>query len=447
MSSDIKIKKGLTLRLAGEAEKIVSEAPRSKLYSVKPSDFYNLIPKMVVQEGATVKAGSPLFYAKNTDTLKIVSPVSGTVKEIRRGAKRVILEVLIEADSADEYIDFGLKSPDELSAEEVKQHLLASGCWAFIKQRPYDILANPADVPKAIFISAVATAPLAADIEFILKDRKTDFQTGIHALAKLTPGTVHLSIEKDSSSYLKEIEGVQLHQVSGPHPAGNVGVQIHHIDPINLGERVWVVRPEDVAIIGNFFRTGKFNATRIVAVAGSEINRPQYYKIKAGAAVANVAGAVSDSARIISGDVLTGENIGKNGFLGYHHNLITAIPEGKNYRLLGWLPFKDNNIPSMSKTSFSWLFPRKKYTVNTNLNGEERALVVTGEMEKVLPMNIFPMQLLKACMAGNIEKMEQLGIYEIAPEDVALIDFSNTSKIDAQEIIREGLDVMIQEVG
>lgn len=447
MSTDIKIKKGLTLRLAGEAEKIVSEAPRSKIYSVKPSDFHNLIPKMALREGDTVKAGSPLFYSKNTEALKIASPVSGTVKEIRRGAKRVILEVLIEADAADEYTDFGLKNPGELSAEEVKQHLLASGCWAFIKQRPYDILANPADVPKAIFISAVATAPLAADIEFILKDRKADFQTGIRALAKLTPGTVNLSIEKDSSSYLKEIEGVQLHQVSGPHPAGNVGVQIHHIDPINPGERIWVICPEDIAIIGNLFRTGKFNATRIVAVAGSEINRPQYYKMKAGAAIANVLGAVSDNARIISGDVLTGERVEKDGFLGYHHNLITAIPEGKNHRLLGWLPFKDNYIPSMSKTSFSWLFPRKKYTVTTNLNGEERALVVTGEMEKVLPMNIFPMQLLKACMAGNIEKMEQLGIYEIAPEDVALIDFSNTSKIEAQEIIREGLDVMIQEVG
>lgn len=448
MSNDIRIKKGLNIKLKGEAERLLSEAPRSKVFSIKPANFHTVTPKLVVKEGEEVKAGTPLFFSKYSSAVKFVSPVSGKVKEIRRGAKRIILDVLIEADATDTYVEHGSKSPASMTGDEVRQFLLDSGCWPFIKQRPYDIMANPADTPKSIFISAYKTAPLAADMEFVLKDKAEAFQLGIEALAKLTSGKVHLGVDKNSSSFLKDVKGATVHKVSGPHPAGNVGVLIHHVDPINAGEKVWVVGAEDVAIIGNLFKTGHFDAARVVALAGSSVTKPQYYKTKIGASVSSIVADATEGSRIISGDVLSGDKVTADGFLGYYDNEITLIPEGnKTYRMFGWMPFKDNNIHSYARTSFAWLSPNKKYEPTTNMNGEERALVVTGEMEKVMPMDIYPMQLLKACLVFDLEKMENLGIYEVAPEDFALVDYVSTSKIEAQEIIREGLDVMIKEVG
>ncbi|WP_340203039.1 Na(+)-translocating NADH-quinone reductase subunit A [Ascidiimonas sp. W6] len=451
MSNDIRIKRGLNLKLKGVAEKTVSEAPKSKFFAIKPTDFHQVTPKMVLKEGASVLAGDVLFFSKYSESVKFTSPVSGVLKEIRRGAKRRILEVIIEADGKDAFKEFGKKDPSSMEAAEVKNHILESGCWPFIKQRPYDVVANPEDKPKAIFISAYASAPLAADVSFVLQGREEDFQIGVNAIAKLTEGKVHLSTGKNEKTFLDDVKGVTHHKVSGPHPAGNVGVQIHHIDPIDAGERVWVINPEDVAIIGALFNKGKFDASRIIALAGSEVKKPKYYKAIIGSQISGYvydAGVYTpDNIRIISGDVLTGNTVAPDGYLGFYSTLISVIPEGKEYRLFGWLPFKDNNIPSMSRTSLSWLFPNKRYEVNTNLNGEERALVVTGEMEKVFPMDLFPMQLLKECLAGNIEKMENLGIYEVAPEDFCLVDYTNTSKIEAQEIIRESLDMMIKEVG
>lgn len=446
MSNDIRIKKGLNIKLKGEAERHLSDAPRSTVFSIKPSDFHTVTPKMVVKQGDVVKAGETIFFSKYNSSVKFVAPVSGKIKEVRRGAKRVILDVLIEADATDTYVEHGSKNPETMSGEDVKQFLLDSGCWPFIKQRPYDVVANPADTPKAIFISGLDTAPLAADVEFLLKGKEAEFQAGITALGKLS-SNVHLSVAAGASSTLKNVNGVKLHYVTGPHPAGNVGVQIHHVDPINVGERVWVVNPADVAIIGKLFLTGKFDATRVVALVGSSIAKPQYYNVKIGSAVTDVVGSVSAESRIISGDVLTGTKVGAEGFLSFYDTEITVIPEGNVYRMLGWMPFKDNYIHSAARTSFSFLFPNKKYEPTTNLNGEERALVVTGEMEKVMPMDVYPMQLLKACLANDIEKMENLGIYEVAPEDFALVDYVCTSKIETQEIIREGLDLMIQEVG
>ncbi|SDL78884.1 Na+-transporting NADH:ubiquinone oxidoreductase subunit A [Salinimicrobium catena] len=447
MSNDIRIKRGLTLRLKGEAEKTLVDAPRSKTFAIKPPDFHSVVPKMVVKEGATVQAGDELFFSKYTPEVRFTSPVSGTLKEIKRGEKRRIMEVIIEADSADSYREFGVIDPVSADAEAVKNRILESGCWAFINQRPYDIIADPKDTPKAIFISAMNTAPLSADVEFILKDRMNAFQTGLNALAKLTPGKVHVSVQKGSSLF-SGLKNVELHNVSGPHPAANVGVQIHNIDPINIGERVWTVNPEDVANMGDLFLTGKFTATRTIAVAGTEAKDRKYFRTKIGANVGSLVGKIDeDNVRTISGDVLTGQKVSDTGHLGFLPNELTLIPEGNKYRMFGWLPFTYNNIPSNSRTSLTWLFPKKKYEVNTNLHGEERALVVTGEMEEVMPMDIYPMQLLKACMAADIEKMENLGIYEVAPEDFALIDYVNTSKIEAQEIIRLGLDLMITEVG
>ncbi|MGM0392336.1 MAG: Na(+)-translocating NADH-quinone reductase subunit A [Bacteroidota bacterium] len=447
MSKDIRIKRGLALRLKGEAEKQLVEAPRSKTYAIKPPDFHSVVPKMTLKEGAMVLAGEELFYSKYTGEVKFTSPVSGTLIEIKRAERRRIVEVIIEAHPTDSYKDFGKMNAETAAPEDVKSRILESGCGAFIKQRPYDIVADPKDTPKAIFISAVSTAPLAADLGFVLKDKVAAFQEGINALKKLTPGKVHLSVDASSEPVLKGIKGVELHRVKGPHPAGNVGVQIHKIDPLNMGERVWVIGAEDVSIIGNLFLTGEFHADRTIAVTGSEAKDRKYYKIKIGANVSDLIPQMPDSVRIISGDVLTGDKISNNQYIGFYPNSITLIPEGNQYRMFGWLPFTYNNIHSNSKTSLSWLMPKKKFEPNTNLNGEERALVVTGEMEEVLPMDIYPMQLLKACIAGDIEKMENLGIYEVAPEDFALIDYVNTSKIEAQEIIRLGLDLMITEVG
>ncbi|APG60211.1 Na(+)-translocating NADH-quinone reductase subunit A [Christiangramia salexigens] len=447
MSKDIRIKRGLSLRLEGEADKELVKAQRSKTYAIKPPDFHTVVPKMVVKEGAKLLAGDEIFYSKYTEQIRFTTPVSGVLKEIKRGDKRRILEIIIEADPEDSYRDFGKLDASKADAKDVKERILESGCGAFIYQRPYAIVADPKDTPKAIFISAVSTAPLAADKGFIIKDKLEAFQEGINALKKLTPGKVHLSVDETSAQYLQNIQGVELHHVKGAHPAGNVGVQIHKIDPINRGERVWTVGVEDVAIMGNVFLTGEYRAERTIALAGSEAKNRKYYQTLIGANVSDLIGEAPSDVRIISGDVLTGTKLSNNQYIGFLDNEVTLIPEGDNYRMFGWLPFTYNNIHSNSKTSLSWMFPKRKFTPTTNLNGEERALVVTGEMEEVLPMDIYPMQLVKACMAGDIEKMENLGIYEVAPEDFALVEYVNTSKVEIQEVIRLGLDLMITEVG
>lgn len=448
MSKDIRIKRGLTLRLEGEAEKELVQAPRSKTFAIKPPDFHSVVPKMVVKEGAKLLAGDEIFYSKYTGEVRFTSPVSGVLKEIKRGEKRRILEVIIEADAENSYRDFGKMDASKADAKDVRQRILDSGCGAFIYQRPYDIVADPKDTPKAIFVSAVTSAPLAGDKGFIIKDKVDAFQEGINALQKLTPGKVHVCVDDSSAQYLKGIKGAEIHHVKGPHPAGNVGVQIHKIDPINQGERVWVVGTEDVAIIGSVFLTGEYRAERTVALAGSEAENRKYYRTFIGANVTDIIGKeVSDDVRIISGDVFTGTQLSNNQYIGFFDNEVTMIPEGNKFRMFGWLPFTYNNIHSNSRTSLAWLSPNKKYKPTTNLHGEERALVVTGEMEAVLPMDIYPMQLIKACMAGNIEKMENLGIYEVAPEDFATVEYANTSKVEIQEVIRLGLDLMITEVG
>ncbi|AZQ42784.1 Na(+)-translocating NADH-quinone reductase subunit A [Nonlabens ponticola] len=447
MSKDIRIRKGLDLKLKGEAGHKLVTAPRSSVYAVKPPDFHAVVPKLILKEGAAVKAGEIIFYSKYDEAVKFAAPVSGTISEIVRGAKRRVMEVRIQADASDTFYEHGSMDPLQADPTAVRTRLLESGCWPFIIQRPYDIVAGPEDTPKAIFISAYTSAPLAGDVDFILKDRKEAFQAGVNALSRLTEGKVHLCIGKKSN--LSDIKNVEVHKVKGPHPAGNVGVQIHKLDPINFGEKVWAVGAEDVATIGNLFLTGKFDAVRTVALAGTEVaeEKRHYYTTKIGAKVSDLVGEVNtQETRIISGDVLTGDQINNDQYLNYYHNTVTLIPEGNEYAFLGWLPFTRNDVPSISGTSLSWLTGGKS-KVNTNLNGEERALVVTGEMEEVMPMNIYPMQLIKACMAGDIESMENLGIYEVAPEDFALIDYVNTSKIEAQEIIRLGLDLMITEVG
>ena len=450
MSNDIKIKNGLAINIKGASDNIVKKATFPKSISLNPNDFHLVTPKMAVKVGDHLEAGDVVFYSKDNQDVKFCSPVSGNVKDIVRGQKRKITEIIIDSDSSQKSKKFKTSKFENFKREEIIKSLLESGCWPFINQRPYSIIANPSDTPKSIFISAFNTAPIAADIQIVLDDQKNEFSTGIQVLRKLTDGNLNICVEKNNQTFINDIKDVVIHNVSGPHPAGNVGVQIHHIDPISSGEKVWTIDPEDVAIIGRFFLTGNYNPLRTIAISGPPVKHPQYYKTIAGSKLSEIindAGVSDGLLRYINGDVLSGRSVEKDNYLGFYNNTFSVLREGNHYNMFGWIPFINNKVPSIYKTSFSWLFPNKKYDLDTNMNGEERAFVVTGEMERVFPMDILPMQLLKECMIGDIEKMENLGIYEVAPEDFSLIDYSSSSKIEAQHIIRKGLDLMISEVG
>ena len=448
MSVDIKIRKGFNLNLNGEANKILSESELSNTYALKPTDFFFLKPKLLVREGDKVKKGTPLFFSKDNPRIHFVSPVSGEILAISRGEKRKVLEVVISSDNNNDSVKFKTTNFKNFSADEIKEILLKSGTWPFILQRPYGIIAHPEDKPKAIYISAYSTLPLDVDFDFILKNKKDNFQLGLSMLSRLTEN-LYLTVDSNFNSFFKNIKAATLLKVKGPHPAGNVGVQIHNHKPISPGEKVWTVKPEDVSNIGSLFKTGEFCSDRTVAVVGPTVKNPQYFTSTIGSSISSILKKInidkSKKCRLINGDVYSGKTTDINGYLSYSNNLLTIIPEGKDYRMFGWLPFKDNFIPSMSKTSFSKFLSKKKMEVSTNLNGEERAIVVTGEMEKVFPMDIYPMQLVKACLNEDIERMEALGIYEVVPEDFGLIDFSSSSKIEAQEIIKKGIELIINE--
>jgi Na+-transporting NADH:ubiquinone oxidoreductase subunit A len=451
MSNDIRIKKGLDIKLKGEAEKTVEEAIISNYFTLKPEDFHGVIPKLISKVGSKVKAGESVFYDKSNENVKFVSPVSGEILEIARGQKRKILSVKILSDKTQTYQDNGVFNLESSKSEDLKAHLLASGCWPFVKQRPYDVIANPNKSPKAIFISGYASAPLVADLDFTLKGKEAELQAAVTALGKLTEGKVHVSVGANSNSPLAGLSGIALHKVSGPHPSGNVGTLINKIDPVNKGEVVWTVNAQDLIIIGELLLTGKFNAERIVALAGSSIDKPRYFKTRLGSEVATMLYDKGinkkDHPRIISGSILSGKQIKPDGYLDYYSNTITVIPEGDDYELFGWNKPVFNKISTTRAFTFSWLFPNKEYDLNTNTNGEHRAFVTTGNYEEVFPLDIYPLQILKACMYNDLDEMEALGIYEVAPEDFALTEFICVSKQPHQQIIRKGLDVMLKEIG
>ena len=450
MSKDIRIKKGLNINLTGAAEQTTSKAVLSNVYALNLEDFHGVTPKMLVKEGAEVKAGEAIFYNKNIEDMRFVSPVSGELGEIVRGARRRILTVKILADKEQVYHESSAIDVEKVDGESIKAALLKSGCWPFVKQRPYDIVANPDATPKAIFVSAYTTAPLAADTDYVLKGKEKELQAAINALGKMTPGSVHVSTGNSASSPFTNISGVELHKVSGPHPAGLVGTQINKLSPINKGEVVWTVTPQDLVIIGEFLLTGKFNAERTVALAGSSVKTPKYYTTKIGAEISTflyASGVNEEKFRLINGDVLTGTKTSPDGHLGFYNNTVTAIPEGDDYEFFGWNKPVFNKISSTRALTFSWLNKNKKYDLDTNTNGEHRAFVVTGRYEEVFPLDIYPLQLLKACMVKDLDEMEQLGLYEVAPEDFALTEFICISKQPHQQIIREGLDLMYQEIG
>lgn len=450
MSKIIKLRKGLDVNLQGKAEKISTQLPMASEYAVSPLDFEGVTPKLLVKVGDKVKAGTPLFFSKSDERVLFTSPVSGTVSAVNRGEKRRILNVVVAADAKQTYEEFEIPDLAKANREDVIALLLKSGLWAMIIQRPYGIIANPSDKPKAIFVSAFDSAPLAPDYNYILSSEKNNVQKGLAVLGKLTDGKVHLSVRAKAEGDAAFYKGVELHTFEGKHPVGNVGVQIHHIDPINKGERVWTVNIQDVAIIGRFFNEGKLDMSRTIAVAGSEVMHAQYYRIISGAPIASILkGNIQkqgegQSVRIISGNVLSGVKTSLDGFIGFYANMITVIPEGNHYETLGWLMPRFNKF-SVSRAYFSWLCPKKVYNLDTNLNGAERPFVVTGLYEQYLPMDIYPTYLLKAILAEDIDKMENLGIYEVVEEDFALCEFVDPSKIEMQQIIRNGINLMIKE--
>ena len=443
MSKIIKLCKGLDIRLQGEAAKTIVNAPKSSEYAVSPLDFEGVTPKMLVKVGDKVEAGSPLFFDKKRPEILFTSPVSGEVAAVNRGEKRKILSVVVAADAETTYKSFASLDLVKASREQIIELLLESGLWTMFVQRPYGVVANPSDKPKAIFVSAFDTAPLAPDYYFALDAKQGALAKGFEVLRRLTDGKVHLGVDAKKGGFTTE---PNQHWFEGKHPAGNVGVQIHHIDPINKGDKVWTLNIQDVAIIGRFFLTGKVDMERVIAVAGSCVAEPKYYRVVAGASIESILGGKlsNEHARIISGNVLTGRNVGKEGFLGVNANQITAIPEGDEYELLGWAMPRFKKF-SVSRAYFSWLMPWKKYNLDTNLNGGERAFVMNDLYEKYLPMDIYPVHLIKACLAGDLDKMENLGIYEVVEEDLALCEFVCPSKIEIQQILRNGINTMMKE--
>ncbi len=448
MSEVIKLRRGLNIKLAGSAEKKLDTLPVPATVAIKPTDFPGLIPKLSIKEGSEVKAGDPLFYDKYHPEIIFTAPLGGKVVSVNRGERRRILEIVIGPDAGAGFAEFTKADPSALSAEEIKEQLLRSGTWPFIKRRPYGITASPAEKPKAIFISTFDTAPLAPDYNFVLEGQLSTFQTGVNALAKLTDGKVHLGVNESSS--FTEIKNAAIEQFSGPHPTGNVGVQIHHVSPIVKGDVVWTVNVQDVLFIGRLFETGKVDFSRIYALTGSEVEKPMYVKSVLGAPVAPVVKNrlinVDYKQRIISGNVLTGVQLKKENYLGFHDSQVTVIPEGDQYEFLGWASLGVKKF-SASKTFLSSLLPEKGYKLNANLHGGERAFVMTNQYRKVVPMDIMPVILLKSILANDIDKMEQLGIYEVIEEDFALCEYICVSKIKVQDILRTGINTMIKELG
>jgi len=448
MSKDVRIRKGVNIKLKGAAEKLYANPVSTSDIVIRPTDFPTLIPKLSVKVGDKVKVGSPLFYNKENDQILFTSPVSGEVTEINRGEKRKVLEIKVKNDGADSAETFKQGDPNTLSKEEILDNILKSGVWPFIRQRPFDVIANPTEEPKAIHVTALDTAPLAPDYGFVVHGQEEAFQAGLDALAKLTSGKVHLNITGDANAdaAFSGAKNVQVNKISGPHPAGNVGIQMHHIDPINKGEVVWVLRALDVITIGTLFKEGKLDASRSVAITGSKVKDPKYIKTVVGANVADLLkDNVEEGGRYISGNPLTGTQIPANGYLGFYDYQLTIIPEGGENRFMGWLPFIGFNGFSLSRTSFSFLSPNKERDLDANMNGEERAFVMTGQYEKVFPMDIYPVNLVKSMIVEDIDLMENLGVYEVAPEDFALCEYSCTSKIETQKIVREALNLVRKE--
>ncbi len=447
MTNVITIKKGLDINLKGKAPETMLKGGKSASYAIVPDHYVGIVPKVVVRPGDKVKAGTALMVDKNHPEIKFVSPVSGEVAAVNRGEKRKVLSIVVTPDAQIEYEEFGKKSVTSLKAEEVKAELLNAGMWPFIKQRPYDIVASPSDAPRDIFVTAFNSAPLAPNFDFLVKGNEADLQAGLDALAKLTSGKVYVGVKKGSSV---KVSGVETVTFEGPHPAGNVGVQINHIKPVNKGEVVWTVNAADVILMGRLFNKGVADFTRLVAITGSETKEQGYIQTIAGCTIESLVGdkvKTDVHTRIISGNVLTGTKVFTDSYLGAYDCQITVIPEGDEVNeFLGWAAVGFNKY-STSHSYLTWLMGKgKEYALDARIKGGKRAIIMSNEYDKVFPMDIMPEYLLKAIIAYDIDKMENLGIYEVAPEDFALCEFVDTSKIEIQQIVRNGLNLLYKEM-
>ncbi|MBO7346958.1 MAG: Na(+)-translocating NADH-quinone reductase subunit A [Bacteroidaceae bacterium] len=438
MAKVIKLRKGLDINLKGKAAAEIATVKCPGEYALCPDDFYGVKPKVVVKEGDAVKVGDALFVDKLHPEVKFVSPVSGTVSMVERGDRRKLLSIRVKSDAKQEARTFDTK--------DVKAALLESGLFAFFRQRPYDVVANPEDKPKAIYVSAFNSMPLSQDFEVALRGNEAEFQAGISALAKLAPVRLGVS-SKQTAKALLDAQDCTVTVFKGKAPAGNVGVQINHTDPINKGEIVWTLGAEEVIFVGRLMTSGKVDLTRVVALAGSEVQVPKYYKVLVGQQLTTLLeGNVRlDGSRVINGNVMTGIKTTKDAYLAAHATEINVIPEGDHAdEMLGWIMPRFGTF-STHRSYFSWLCGKKEYTIDARIKGGERHMIMSGEYDKVFPMDIYAGYLVKAIIAGDIDRQEALGIYEVAPEDFAIAEFVDSSKLELQRIVRQGLDILRKE--
>ena len=444
MANVIKLRKGLDINLQGKAEEKRIELKSNGQYALVPDDFEGVVPKVVVKEGDKVKAGDALFVNKQYPEVKFASPVSGTVREVVRGERRKVLCIRVEADAQQEQVDFGKKDVTKMDGKAVVDALLEAGIFGYINQLPYAVSTNPSQLPKAVFVSALRDMPLAADFEFEVKGQEGDFQTGLTALSKIAKTYLGCGVHSGFENY----QNVEVTVFDGPCPAGNVGVQVNHLDPVNKGEVVWTVEPTVVLFIGRLFNTGKVNLRRTVALCGSEVKAPAYVDMLVGEELSTLLSNSYDAdhhVRIINGNVLTGKVTTKEGFLGAHTSEITVIPEGDDAdEFAGWIMPRFKQF-SVNRSYFSWLCGKKKYALDARIKGGERHMIMSGEYDRVLPMDIYGEYLIKAIITGDIDRQEALGIYEVSPEDFALAEFVDSSKLELQRIVREGLNILRKE--
>ena len=445
MANVIKLRKGLDINLQGKAEEKKIQLKSNGKFALVPDDFEGVTPKVVVKEGDKVKAGDALFVNKQYPDVKFASPVSGTVREVVRGERRKVLCIKVDADTQQEFKDFGKREAGSLTGEQVINALLEAGLFGYINQLPYAVSTNPSVQPKAIFVSALRDKPLAADFEYEVKGQEQDFQTGLTALSKIAKTYLGVGV----GSALEGVKDVEVNVFDGKCHAGNVGVQVNNIAPVNKGEVVWTIGdPTVVLFIGRLFNTGKVDLKRTVALCGSEISSPAYVDMLVGEELSTLLSNsydASKSVRIINGNVLTGRPTTKDGFLGSHTSEITVIPEGNDAdEMLGWIMPRFKQF-SVNHSYFSWLCGKKQYALDARVKGGERHMIMSGEYDKVLPMDIYGEYLIKAIIAGDIDRQEALGIYEVSPEDFALAEFVDSSKLELQRIVREGLNILRKE--
>lgn len=448
MKHNYKVKKGLDLQLEGQAQNTLDPALFRTEVALQPEDFHGVVPRVVVKEGESVLAGTPLFVDKATQRVKFVSPVSGIVTQVERGDRRKVLSIRVQPDSKMACKSFNVEGWEKFGAEDMLQLLLDSGTFAFLRQRPYDVVACPEDTPKAIFVSAFNKMPLSADFSFVVEGQEDDFKNGLRALSKIAKLYLGINPTQVNTAILP-VKEADVRIFDGPNPSGNVGVQINHIDPINKGEVVWTMAPEEVIFLGRLLRTGKVDFTRRIALAGAEVQEPRYLEVMLGTKIGDIVNGQIKEAnhkqRIIDGNPFVGHQTSEGRFLGAHTTEVCILPDGGDVNeAFGWILPRLKQF-STSRSYFSWLQPKKAYNLDCRIKGGERHMIMSAEYERVFPMDIYPSYLIKAIIAGDIDRQEQLGIYEVAPEDFAVAEFIDSSKLELQRIVREGLDTLRKE--